>query len=73
VGHHTGGESHNRPLLLIPSLSLIFIFRSSVSLQVHTRVNFVATRYHFLELKCRRSPTYAIIPFLKLLRSMNFV
>jgi hypothetical protein len=45
-GHHTGGENHNRLLLLIPRTSLRYISRSSISPQAH--VDFIETRFHFI-------------------------
>jgi hypothetical protein len=47
-GHHVGGEYHKRLPLPVPSLSLRYIFRSSVLLQAHTSVNFTETHVQFI-------------------------
>jgi hypothetical protein len=47
-GHHMGEENHNRPFLLIPGLSLIYTFHSSIFPQVHTNMKFTGTHFHFI-------------------------
>jgi hypothetical protein len=37
-GHHMGGENHNRLPLIIPSLSLRYILRSSIFPQENTNM-----------------------------------
>jgi hypothetical protein len=39
-GHHKGGENHNLVRLLIPSLSLRYLFSASIFEQAHKNVNF---------------------------------
>jgi hypothetical protein len=43
-----GGENSYHVLLLIRTLILTYIFRSSVFLQAHTNVNLTETRANFI-------------------------
>jgi hypothetical protein len=45
-----GRENHNRLLLLIPSLSLKYIFRSSVFPQTNTNMNFIEPGLKFIKM-----------------------
>jgi hypothetical protein len=52
-----GEDNHNRLLLLIPSLSLRYTFRSYIFEQAHTNVNFTETRFNFIQLKYKQVAT----------------
>jgi hypothetical protein len=58
VGHHMGRENHNRLLLLIPSLSLRYIFRSSIFPQAQTNVNVIETHFHNIKFKYKTAVAY---------------
>jgi hypothetical protein len=46
--HHMDAENYNLLLLLIPRLNLNYIYRSTTFPRVHTDVNCIETRLHFI-------------------------